>query len=93
MSEKLFMEKICSAKVDSHMNITQKTPQLQNKANTTNYINQKIKQSKTIDNIIKDMYASSNQLVQKVLWSTGQLCFKPNVTKGAQSKIHCLLFQ
>lgn len=37
------------------MNITQKIPQPQNKAYTTNY-----------DNIIKDVYASSNQLVQKV---------------------------
>lgn len=40
-SEKLFMEKICSAKVDSHMNITQKTPpQSQNKSYATNYVKQ-----------------------------------------------------
>lgn len=34
------MENLCSAKVDSHMNITQKTPQLQNNVYTTNYVKQ-----------------------------------------------------
>lgn len=35
------MEKICSAKVDSHMNITQKKPpQPQTKSYATNYVKQ-----------------------------------------------------
>lgn len=66
--------------------LLKKKPQTQPKPKTKQGIHYKL--CLAIDNItIKEVYISSNQVIQKLYWSSGKLCLKPNTTEHVQSKV------